>query len=419
MNFSKSQGFKILFLLWIVYGSSILLAYDTQTIYAQNDNISQDLNLDAVASIFGLSSDLEDFEYRLNDPEAQISNLDINEDGYVDYLRVLETARGSTRRILIEAVLDQDVYQDVATIIVERDSYQHTTVEIVGDSYIYGSDYIVEPAYSYTPIIYTYFWSRGYYRTYRSRYSWGYYPKRYRRWRPHPTPYYHKHIYDHIDRKNHYRYRGKRGGYRGGYGDRTKAYMRFQNSNYKKRGGTHNHPELYKTNSNRVANGSRSKGYSKASTGSRSVKYNRVTNSRTTKRYNTTNRQNSSNRYNRASTNRTTKRYNATTTSSKGYSRATTNRRSGGSSTTTKSRTTHRYNRTTTSSRSQRYNRTTRGTTTSSSYGRVSNQRSNIRKNSTKSYNDRQNRPTKRHNSRSSNRHSNSSKYRNNQNIDK
>lgn len=65
------------------YGNS-----NTATVVAQNYDISDNLDLQAVASIFGESNDLEDFERRLNDPSLQISNLDLNRDNYVDYLRV-------------------------------------------------------------------------------------------------------------------------------------------------------------------------------------------------------------------------------------------------------------------------------------------------------------------------------------------
>ncbi|MBK8490816.1 MAG: hypothetical protein IPL49_07955 [Saprospirales bacterium] len=38
--------------------------------------LKENLNIEDVAEIFGESSDLEDFEKRLNDPESMISNLD-------------------------------------------------------------------------------------------------------------------------------------------------------------------------------------------------------------------------------------------------------------------------------------------------------------------------------------------------------
>ena len=247
MIYKMFQGFKILFLLFVLCGGSTLWAYEYRTIYPQNDDISLDLDLDAVASVFGRSSSLEDFEYRLNDPEAQISNLDINEDGYVDYLRVIEKAEDDTRLVIIQALLDEDTYQDVATIVIQRDGYEHTSVEIVGDSSIYGTGYILEPTYSYTPIIYTYFWSSRYDRTYHSRYRWGHYPTRYRRWRSRPTPHYHKHIYHHIDRRNHYRYRGSVHKYH----NRTKSYGRLQKRDSREKHRRHSH-RTHNTSSHRT-----------------------------------------------------------------------------------------------------------------------------------------------------------------------
>ena len=55
------------------------------SVYANNSDISDNLDLRAVASIFGDSKDLADFEYRLNDPTIQINNLDLNNDNQVDY----------------------------------------------------------------------------------------------------------------------------------------------------------------------------------------------------------------------------------------------------------------------------------------------------------------------------------------------
>jgi uncharacterized protein YueI len=62
----------------------------------------------------------QEFERQLNDPELQISNLDLNNDNEVDYLRVIETVDNRTHVVIIQSVLDRDVYQDVATIEIER-----------------------------------------------------------------------------------------------------------------------------------------------------------------------------------------------------------------------------------------------------------------------------------------------------------
>ena len=60
-------------------------AQDRTTVNATSSEISDNLDLRAIASIFGDSRDLEDFENRLNDPKTQISNLDLNNDNQVDY----------------------------------------------------------------------------------------------------------------------------------------------------------------------------------------------------------------------------------------------------------------------------------------------------------------------------------------------
>ena len=106
-------------LIIMVMAFSSVYADDVTTVEAKNSDISNNLDLEAIASIFGECNDLEDFEQRLNDPETQISNLDLNGDEEVDYLRVVEISEGGTHLIAIQAVIAQDLYQDVATIEVE------------------------------------------------------------------------------------------------------------------------------------------------------------------------------------------------------------------------------------------------------------------------------------------------------------
>lgn len=87
-----------------------VMGQDITTVDALSDEISENLDLEAVAPIFGDAENLEDFEERLNDPKTQISNLDLNEDGFVDYLRVVETADADTHVVALQAVLEEDVF---------------------------------------------------------------------------------------------------------------------------------------------------------------------------------------------------------------------------------------------------------------------------------------------------------------------
>lgn len=197
---------KILSLLMLFFLSITgMSAQDRTTVTANNSDISDNLDLRAVASIFGDSRDLADFERRLNDPNSQISNLDLNNDNRVDYLRVIETVEGNVHLIIIQSVLGLDTYQDIATVEVERDRYNKVQVQVVGDVYMYGDNYIYEPVYAYTPVIYTSFWV-GNYRPYYSSWYWGYYPSFYVAWTPFPIYTYHSHIGVFINHHHHYNY---------------------------------------------------------------------------------------------------------------------------------------------------------------------------------------------------------------------
>ncbi len=180
-----------------------LNAQDVTTVEATDSEISENLDLEAVASVFGEAEDLEDFEKKLNDPDTQISNLDLNEDGEVDYLRVIESSKDETHLVTIQAVIEEDKYQDVAVIDVEKDSEGETQVQVVGDVYMYGPDYIITPVYVHPPVVVVWFWG-PYYNPWRSPYYYGYYPPYYRPWRPYPTPRYHTNVNVHINVNNSY-----------------------------------------------------------------------------------------------------------------------------------------------------------------------------------------------------------------------
>ncbi|HAQ21023.1 MAG TPA: hypothetical protein DCR40_17585 [Prolixibacteraceae bacterium] len=184
----------------------------TTTARATSYDISDNLDLEAVASIFGDSENLEDFERRLNDPDNRISNLDLNQDGYIDYLRVLENSTNRNSLVVIQAILDEDVFQDIATIEIEKSPNYNHRIQIVGDSYIYGSNYIIEPVYVHTPLIFSFFWGPRY-SPWRSPYYWNYYPDWYSYYRPYSPFRYHRHIDVHINRYNTYHYSNNRNFY--------------------------------------------------------------------------------------------------------------------------------------------------------------------------------------------------------------
>lgn len=163
-------------LMTLMFMSTALWAEETVTVSANSSDISEGLDLKVVAKLFAEAKNLEEFETMLNNPDSAFCNLDLNGDGEVDYLRVVETGTGNKRLIVLQAILAKDIYQDVASIYVEKDeSTNEVSVQVVGDEYVYGSNYIIEPVYVYRPVIYDWFWG-GYWYAWRSPWYWGYYP---------------------------------------------------------------------------------------------------------------------------------------------------------------------------------------------------------------------------------------------------
>lgn len=142
--------------------------------------ISNNLDLKAVAYLFGKSHNLEHFEEEINSPHNAISNLDLNRDGYVDYLRVVETNMQNVHTVNIQAVLGNDIYKDIAMIGIQKDHYGKTHVRMIGNEHFYGYNYVLNPVYVNRPVIVANFWKpkhKAYHVSYHKHYPVHYKPR--------------------------------------------------------------------------------------------------------------------------------------------------------------------------------------------------------------------------------------------------
>jgi hypothetical protein len=114
------------------------------TVTADSD-AAAGLDLHAVAELFKDSENLEKFERALNNSDTGVNNLDVNGDGQVDFIRVTEKSAGDTRLVVLQAVLGEDDFQDVATIAVEREGAGYN-LHVQGEATIYGESVYVVPA---------------------------------------------------------------------------------------------------------------------------------------------------------------------------------------------------------------------------------------------------------------------------------
>ena len=104
-----------------------------------------DLDLYAVLDLFQKSKTIEDFEKSLNDGKAGIVNLDLNNDGKVDFIKVVTEQDGDDFLFVLQDLVSEKETQDVAVIAVSKDAAGKVSMQVIGDEALYGKDYVVEP----------------------------------------------------------------------------------------------------------------------------------------------------------------------------------------------------------------------------------------------------------------------------------
>jgi hypothetical protein len=191
------------------------------------DNFS----LQGALGMFQKATSVEEFEKLINSENNNVNNLDLNGDGEIDYIRVIDNKEKNAHAFVLQAAISTTENQDIAVIELEKTGDTTAILQIVGDEDIYGEQTIVEPDngegdeveennypqsgpspdyishYTYKPhlIVNVWFWPAvrfvyaPAYVVYRSPWGWRHHPNWYRPWRPfywhawHPLRYRHYH----------------------------------------------------------------------------------------------------------------------------------------------------------------------------------------------------------------------------------
>lgn len=164
-------------------------------------------SLEGALSLFEEAKSLEDFEKALNTEKNHVNNLDLNEDGEIDYIRVIDNMDGDVHAIVLQVPLDAKESQDIAVIEIEKTGKESALLQIIGDEDVYGEATIVEPfdvnaeqigkgpsaQFTHTRVVFNvWVWPSvrfvygPRYRPYVSPWAWRTYPRYWRPWRPHP-----------------------------------------------------------------------------------------------------------------------------------------------------------------------------------------------------------------------------------------
>lgn len=166
-------------------------------------------SLEGALAMFQKAGSPEEFEKLINTSDNNVNNLDLNGDGEVDYIRIVDKSDKDMHALVLQVPVSETESQDIAVIEIEKTGDTSAVLQIIGDEEIFGEELIVEPnggdeveedgkgpyAVSglYTParvVVNVWFWpSVRYiygpvYRPWISPWRWRHYPTWYRPWRP-------------------------------------------------------------------------------------------------------------------------------------------------------------------------------------------------------------------------------------------
>lgn len=198
--------FLLLFLMAGFLGAS------AQSSTLESEVPGDNFSLEGALELFKKSASPEEFEKKLNAADSKVNNLDLNNDGNIDYIRVIDRNEGNVHAFILQAVLSETESQDVAVIELEKLENGRAVLQIVGDADVYGIETIIEPTEEVRvnagtttsrAVVNVWMWPSvqyvygPYYSPWVSPWSWAYYPVWWRPWRPvafhiyHPwwTPY--------------------------------------------------------------------------------------------------------------------------------------------------------------------------------------------------------------------------------------
>jgi hypothetical protein len=146
-------------------------------------NLGDNLDLQALGELVKNSTSAQDVEDKLNQ-QGSINNLDLNNDGNVDYIKVTEYGEGNQKGFSFTVDLPNNESQEIATIEVQKGS-DGAQMNIQGNHQLYGNNHYYQSHYSLTDMmIMSYLFT--YHRPYYSPYRYGYYPNYYRSYRSAP-----------------------------------------------------------------------------------------------------------------------------------------------------------------------------------------------------------------------------------------
>jgi hypothetical protein len=160
----------------------------------ENPYARENLDLQAVGALLEKADDAQEFEYLLNSGDG-VNNLDLNGDGYVDYISVREYEDESDdqRGFSLFSMFGPNEIQEIATLIFNRQGLNSNGARVLlsGNEQIYGDNNYYETSWvDRTVPIVSWLFNRNRDTNYQSPYYYGNYPDYYENYQVVETPVY-------------------------------------------------------------------------------------------------------------------------------------------------------------------------------------------------------------------------------------
>ncbi len=162
-------------------GGSLAGSGTTNVIVTPGSTAAADgLDLEAVGALLGQAQDAAGLERLLNQ-ENGINNLDLNQDGVVDFISVTEFGSGNERGFALSTEIAAGEEQEIATIRIQQDAKaEQANVQVQGNQALYGPNYYYHSRVGLGDMLLL-AWLFRPHMPYYSPFSWGYYPTYYGR----------------------------------------------------------------------------------------------------------------------------------------------------------------------------------------------------------------------------------------------
>jgi hypothetical protein len=202
---------SVLLIFVLLIGTIKIQAQDDDSTGLPGDHFS----LQGALEMFKKAESPEDFEKLINTENNGVNNLDLNDDGEIDYVKVVAKKEKNAHIFILQVPVSASENQDIAVIELEKTGPEQAVLQIVGDEDIYGEEVIIEASdgteedvpvalsnislgpnagsfYKSTGIVNVWLWPsvrfvyRPAYVVWSSPWHWRAYPNWWRPWRPRP-----------------------------------------------------------------------------------------------------------------------------------------------------------------------------------------------------------------------------------------